>query len=88
VDHRRSRHDDLAALGALGWVAGAFHGEPPLFERPVTIRFEPLGGGDRCGELCRLQGGDQGFRDGVVDLNAANIETIDASVLDNTLPAR
>jgi hypothetical protein len=72
----------IAALGALGFITGAFHGESPLLERRVAIRLEPLGGGDRCGELCRFQGGDEGFRDGVADLDAADTEAIDAAALD------
>jgi hypothetical protein len=51
-------------------------------ERFLAIRLEPLGGDDHCGELCGLKRVDEGFCDGVVDLNAADTEAIDAAALD------
>src|SRR5271165_7139291 len=34
----------IAPLGALGFVARAFRGEPPRLERSLAIRLESLGG--------------------------------------------
>ena len=54
--------------------------------RPWRPRaLEPLRGGDSGGELCRLEGGDERPRDGLVDLDAADVETIDAAALDQDL---
>jgi hypothetical protein len=72
----------ITAFCALGFVAGAFHGKSPLFERRRAIRFKPFRGGEGRGQLCGLQGGDERLGYGVVDLNAADIEAVDASVLD------
>ena len=51
-------------------------------ERGLAIGLEPLRGGDSGGELCRLEGGDEGLRDGLVDLDAADVEAIDAAAFD------
>ena len=72
----------IAAFCALGFVAGALHGQSPLLEDGLAIGLEPFGGGERRRQLCGLQGGKERFGDGVVDLNAADIEAIDATVLD------
>ena len=54
-------------------------------ERGLAIGLEPLRGGDRGGELCRFEGGDEGPRDGLVDLDGADVEAIDAAALDQDL---
>ena len=51
-------------------------------ERGLAIGLEPLRGGDSGGELCRLEGGDEGLRDGLVDLDASDVEAIDAAAFD------
>src|SRR5258708_913989 len=73
------------ARGGAGGVGGPLDAETPLLERGLAICFEPLGSGERGSELCRLEGGDEGPRDGLVDLNAANVEAIDAAALDQDL---
>src|ERR1700687_3660953 len=75
----------VTALGAARFVACPLDAETPLLERGLAICFEPLGSGERGSELCRLEGGDEGPRDGLVDLNAANVEAIDAAALDQDL---
>ena len=75
----------VAALGAARFVACPLDAETPLLERGLAICFEPLGSGERGSELCRLEGGDEGPRDGLVDLDAANVEAIDAAALDQDL---
>jgi len=56
-----------------------------LFERGLAIGFEPLGSRDGSGDLCRFEGGDEGSRDGLVDLNAADVEAIFAAAFDQCL---
>ena len=75
----------VAALGAARFVACPLDAETPLPERGLAIGLEPLRGGDSGGELCRLEGGDEGPRDGLVDLDAADVEAIDAAALDQDL---
>src|SRR5499427_9269572 len=75
----------IAALGALRLVIGSLDPEPPLFQRHFAFGFQPLSGGKSGGKPGRLQGSDKGPRDGLVDLDAANIEAIDAAVLDENL---
>src|SRR5271163_5352018 len=72
----------IAALGAAGFIACPLDAETPLPERGLAIGLEPLRGGDSGGELCRLEGGDEGLRDGLVDLDAADVEAIDAAAFD------
>src|SRR5208283_2348670 len=75
----------VAALGAARFVACPLDAETPLPERGLTIGLEPLRGGDSGGELCRLEGGDEGPGDGLVDLDGADVEAIDAAALDQDL---
>lgn len=75
----------VAALGAARFVACPLDAETPLFERGLAICFEPLGSGERGSELRRLKGGDEGLRHSLVDLNAANVEAIDTTALDQDL---
>ena len=56
--------------------------ETDLEARPVIIHRAILGSIEPPG---RLEGGDEGPRDGLVDLNAANVEAIDAAALDQDL---
>jgi len=72
----------VAALGAACFVACPLDAETPLPERGLAIGLEPLRGGDSGGELCWLESGDEGPRDGLVDLDAADVEAIDAAALD------
>ena len=70
---------------AARFVARPLDAETPLPERGLAIGFEPLRSGDSGGELCRLEGGDEGPCDGLVDLDAADVEAIDAAALDQDL---
>ena len=69
----------VAALGAARFVACPLDAEAPLPERGLAIGLEPARGGDSGGELCRLEGGEEGPRDDLVDLDAADVEAIDAA---------
>lgn len=42
----------IATFCALGFVAGAFNGKSPLFERRLAIRFKPFRGGECRGQFC------------------------------------
>src|SRR5262252_3843947 len=75
----------VATLGALRFVLGSLDPEPPLLQRHFAFGFQPLGGGKRGSKPGRLQSSDEGPGDGLVNLDAANIEAIDAAVLDENL---
>src|SRR5499433_1041468 len=75
----------IAALGALRFVIGSLDPESPLLQSGFGFDFELLGGGEGSGKPVRLQGSDEGPGDGLVDLDAADIETIDTTVLDENL---
>jgi hypothetical protein len=75
----------VAALGALRFVGCSLHPEPPLLQGGLAIAFEPLGRTESGGKPGRLQGGNERLRDGVVDLDAADIEAIDAAARDQNL---
>ena len=75
----------IAALGALRFVIGSLDPEPPLLQSDFAFGFEPLGGGKGGGKPGRLQGSDEGPGDSLVDLDAADIEAIDTTALDERL---
>src|SRR5262249_61426168 len=75
----------IAALGALRFVMCSLDPESPLLQSGFGFDFELLGGGEGSGKPGRLQGSDEGPGDGLVDLDAADIETIDTTVLDENL---
>ena len=75
----------IATLGALRFVIGSLDPEPPLLQSGFAFGFQPLSGGEGGGKPSRLQGSDEGPSDGLVDLATADIEAIDAAVLDENL---
>src|SRR5438874_3816029 len=75
----------IAALGALRFVIGSLDPEPPLLQSDFAFGLQPLSGGKGGGQPSRLQGCDEGPSDGLVDLDTADIEAIDAAVLDENL---
>src|SRR5947209_664842 len=75
----------IATLGALRSVIGSLDPEPPLLQNDFAFGFQPLSGGKGGGKPSRLQGCDEGPSDGLVDLDTADIEAIDAAVLDENL---
>src|SRR6201988_3685264 len=75
----------IAALGALRFVIGSLDPEPPLLQSDFAFGLQPLSGGKGGGKPSRLQGSDEGPSDGLVDLDTADIEAIDAAVLDKNL---
>src|SRR5499427_3708728 len=75
----------ITTLGALRLVIGSLDPEPPLLQSGFAFDFQPLSGGKGGGKPSRLQGNHEGPSDGLVDLDTANIEAIDAAVLDENL---
>src|SRR5437868_10725861 len=75
----------IAARGALRFVIGSLDPEPPLLQSDFAFGLQPLSGGKGGGQPSRLQGCDEGPSDGLVDLDTADIEAIDAAVLDENL---
>ena len=64
----------VAALGALGLVAGALDLQPPLFERRVVVGFKRLGRAQRRLDAGGSERGQQRAGDRLVDLHAADAE--------------
>src|SRR5437762_7117006 len=75
----------MATRGALRFVVGSLDPEPPLLQSDFAFGFQPLSGGQGGGKPGRLQGSDEGPSDGLVDLDTADVEAIDAAVLDENL---
>jgi hypothetical protein len=75
----------IAAFGARDFVARSFHAETPLLECRIAIGGELLGGGESSGERGRLQSRDEGLCHSLVDLNASDVEAIDAASFDENL---
>ena len=57
----------------------------PLPEHCVAIRFEPFSGDNTGSQRRRLEGHKKPLCDGVIDLNATNIQAIDPTAFDNDL---
>src|SRR6266700_3630977 len=100
-DQLRSRADGRALSGgsrvgaavrgvqARSWRLPVRSSSPPTRvpgrERLTGCLDRRHDSGERGSELCRLEGGDEGPRDGLVDLDAADVEAIDATALDQDL---
>jgi hypothetical protein len=56
-----------------------------LFEGRIAVGRELLGGGESSGELGRFEGCNEGLCHSLVDLNASNVEAVDAASLDENL---
>jgi hypothetical protein len=76
----------IPALGALGFIARALDREPPLRERGLIIVVELVGGDERGIDGGRREGGEEGRGDGLVDLNPADGEAVDAAPSTRSLP--
>ena len=71
----------VTTLGALRLITCALDGQTPLRKRAVVIGFEPL---RRCKSRLntkRLERGEHGARDRLVDLRRADAEAIDAATV-------
>src|SRR5260370_17381343 len=75
----------MARMAGAGFVTCTLDAESAVLVRGLATCFEPRGSGECGSELCRLEGGDEGPRDGLVDLEAANVEAMDAAALDQDL---
>src|SRR6266851_3332627 len=78
-------HGTIATLGALRFVAGSFHGETPLHQRRIVVRFDLLGG-LQCRFKGRwLEGFKNGLGDGLIDLHSADVQAINTAAVDDVL---
>src|SRR2546429_161021 len=75
----------VAALGARRCVARPFHAKTPLFEGRIAVGFEPLGGRESGDKFGRLEGCNESLRHSFVDLDASDVEAVDAAPLNENL---
>jgi hypothetical protein len=75
----------ILALGSFGFVAGTFHRQSPLTQSCVLIRLELLDGALRGFHCGRRQSFQKCICDSLVDLYAADVETVHATSLDQIL---
>ena len=75
----------ILTLGTFGFVASAFHRQAPLTERCIVVGFELLDGELRCFQRRGRQSFEKSIDNGLIDLNAADIETVHAASLDDIL---
>jgi hypothetical protein len=75
----------ITSLRTASFVACPLNTETPLLERGLAISFKPFSSGKSSAELCRFKGRNESPRDGFVDLDASNVEAIDAAALDQDL---
>ena len=69
----------ILTLGTFGFVASTFHRQAPLTERGIVVRFELLDGELRCFQRRRRQSLEKSIDHGLIDLHAADIETVHAA---------
>src|SRR5262249_40882689 len=75
----------IAPLGTACLVARPLDAEPPLLEGCLAIGLKALGSSDRGGKAGRLLRCEGPVRDGFVDLDATDVETITAAPVDKAL---
>src|SRR5262245_2965161 len=80
-------HRAIAPLGPDRFVICALDAEPPLLEGRFAIGLEALGSSDGGGKLDWLKCRNEGTRDGLVDLDTADVETVAAAPVDEVLAA-
>ena len=73
----------VAPLATAGFERGPLGIKAPLPECVLAIDFELFASSDGGRQLCRLKSDDEGARGGLVDLNTADIEAIDAAAFDD-----
>src|SRR5262245_23175819 len=77
----------IATLGPARRVARSLDAKPPLLEGRLAIGLEALGSSDRGGKPDWLECRNEGTRDGLVDLDTADVETVAAAPVDEVLAA-
>jgi len=75
----------ISSLGAACFITCSLDTKAPLPEHRFAIRFKPFRGGDTGSQLRWLEDRKKSLCNGVIDLNATNIEAIDPAALDNDL---
>jgi hypothetical protein len=72
-------------LGTFGFVTRTFRRQAPLTERCIVVRFQLPDRQLRCFQRRRSQGFEKSTDHRLIDLNAANIETVHAASRNNIL---
>src|SRR5215475_6725446 len=75
-------HRAIAPLGTARLVIRPIDAEPPLLEGRFAIGLEALGSSDGGGKLDGLECRNEGARDGLVDLDTADVEAVAAATVD------
>ena len=75
----------IAPLRALGLIGGPLCGLPPVLERRLVVGLELLGGGERGREFGGLERSEKRLGERLVNLHAANGETVASTALDDDL---
>src|SRR5262245_41956067 len=77
----------IATLGPARRVARSLDAKPPLLEGRLAIGLKALGSSDGGGKPDWLECRNEGTRDGLVDLDTADVETVAAAPVDEVLAA-
>jgi len=75
----------IAPLRALGLIVCPLCGLPPMLERRLVIGLKSLGGGERGRQFSRLERSEKRLGERLVNLHAANGETVASTALDDDL---
>jgi hypothetical protein len=80
-------HRTIAPLGPARLVIRPLNPKPPLLEGRLAIGLEALGGSDGSGKPDWLECRNEGARDRLVDLDAADVEAVAAATVDEVFAA-
>src|SRR5215813_11478421 len=76
-------HRAIATLGPTRRVVRSLNAKPPLLEGRFAIGLEALGSSDGGGKPDWLECRNEGARDGLVDLDTSDVETVAAAPVGN-----
>src|SRR5215831_18325964 len=80
-------HRAIAPLSPARRVTRPLDAKPPLLEGRLAIGLEALGSSDGGGKPDWLECRNEGARDGLVDLDTSDVETVAAAPVDKVLAA-
>src|SRR5487761_2381831 len=78
-------HGTIASFCTFRFVARSLHSETPLRKRRIVVGLELLRGLQRRLKGGRFEGFNKGLCDGLVDLHAADVQTVDTAAIDDVL---